>query len=140
MRLKPDLKLIGAVALAAIGVSIAAAPKARADQDWQCGIILCMANPAGPMAAGPSCVSDMDELTAWLADPFHGWPTCPGMGAGDTYSGAAILTGGGVGVEDGSVYVIQVPGQQNPAVFINNGAGYKYIPNFTGKILELEHY
>jgi hypothetical protein len=67
MRLKPDLKLIGAVALAAIGVSIAAAPKARADQDWQCGIILCMAKPAGPTAAGPSCISDMNEQ----ADPFR---------------------------------------------------------------------
>jgi len=83
MRLKPDFKLLGVVALAAIGVSIAAAPKAHADQDWQCGIILCMADPAGPPAAGPSCVSDMNELTAWLADPAHSWPTCAGMGGGD---------------------------------------------------------
>jgi hypothetical protein len=101
MRMNANLKLIGAVALAAIGVSIAAAPKARADQDWQSGIILCMANPAGPMAAGPSRVSDMNELTAWLADPVHSWPKCAGMGGsnvqkaiyGDVYIYQTCLSG-----------------------------------------------
>ena len=114
MRLKPDLKLIGAVALAAIGVSIAAAPKARADQDWQCGIILCMANPAGPTAAGPSCVSDMNELAAWLADPFHSWPTCAGMGGSDVHK--AIF---------GDVYIYQSPtGQKTAFVIQTNGKLY----------------
>lgn len=140
MRRPPNLKLLATLAVTAIAVSFVAAPKARADQDWQCGIILCMANPAGPMAAGPSCVSDMNELTAWLADPFHSWPTCAGMGAGDSYSGPAILTGGGLGVEDGSVYVINTPGSKYPSVFINTGSGYQYLQNFTGKIRELENY
>lgn len=135
MRLKPDLKLLGVVVLAAIGVMIAAPPKAHAAQDWQCGIILCMANPAGPMAAGPDCVSDMNELTAWLSDPFHSWPVCTGMGDDASYSGAAVLLSK-AGAEAGSIYEINVPGQQHPAVFINTGSGYQYIPDFSGKIMK----
>lgn len=137
MPLKVDLKLLSVVALATIGVMVTAVPKALAAQDWQCGVILCMANPAGAMAAGPDCQSDMNELTAWLSDPFHSWPVCAGIGDNASYSGGAMLLGiGRGGAEVGLIYEITVPGQKNPAIFIKTGTGYQYIPDFTGQIIK----
>lgn len=107
MHLKLNPELIGVVALTAIGISIVAAPRARAGQDWQCGIILCMANPAGPTAAGASCVSDMNELASWLADPSHSWPTCAGMGGSNVHK--AIF---------GDVYIYQSPAGQKTAFVV----------------------
>lgn len=59
------------------------AATARADT-WACEVLLCMANPAGPMAAG-ACVPPIKKLWKELARG-HAFPTCSlGAGSNQTY-------------------------------------------------------
>jgi len=68
------MRFFKAAALA-LSLSLATLP-AHADDDrtWACTILLCLANPAGPMAA-PACVSPIKRLWRHLARG-RGFPMC----------------------------------------------------------------
>ncbi len=73
-------------ATAATLVALIASPQARAD-DWGCQVLLCLSNPAGPMAVA-QCVPPIQRLYAaifkWRPDPF---PTCTMNNGQDSSSG-----------------------------------------------------
>ena len=50
-------------------------PPAHADL-WGCEVLLCMANPAGPIAA-PACDPPMKRLWRHLGKRGAKWPSCP---------------------------------------------------------------
>jgi hypothetical protein len=105
------LKLITSVAAAVLGIGLLALPKAHASSDdWQCAIVLCLANPGGPTQY-PACVPPMEKLESWLSNPSHGFPMCPGMN--------------GEGVQKAvfdNVYIYQGPtGQRTALVEKSNG-------------------
>ncbi|MCF3948251.1 hypothetical protein [Acidiphilium iwatense] len=99
-------RLLGCATLAGVALVLAAPNKARAASDWQCAIVLCMANPGGPWQY-PSCVAPMDRLEAWLSDPFQGFPVCPGM-QGENVQKAIF----------GDVYIYQGPTGQKTAIVV----------------------
>jgi hypothetical protein len=76
-------KLLAALAVAA---SFLAPAAARAD-DWGCKVLLCLSNPAGPMAAA-GCAPPIQQLYRaifkWRPDPF---PTCTMSSGADSQSG-----------------------------------------------------
>ncbi len=100
---------LAAVALLATGVALArkkvevpeaggggtqapATSTLTAKQQLGCSLVLCMANPAGPWAAGQTCVDAMNERAKLLAKgkPI---PSCPGVNTASTGGGGN--TGGG---------------------------------------------
>lgn len=60
--------------IAALFLALLASSPARADT-WGCEVLLCMANPAGPMAAA-ACVPPIKKLWKVLAKGGS-WPDCP---------------------------------------------------------------
>lgn len=74
------------LAAAVTAATMAAAPQARAD-DWGCEVLLCLSNPAGPMAVA-QCVPPIQRLYRaifkWRPDPF---PTCLMSNGQDSSSG-----------------------------------------------------
>lgn len=74
------------LATAAAAFTMLAAPQARAD-NWGCEVLLCLSNPAGPMAVA-QCVPPIQRLYRaifkWRPDPF---PTCVMSNGADSSSG-----------------------------------------------------
>lgn len=70
----------------ALTFGLVAAPQARADT-WGCEVLLCLSNPAGPMAVA-QCVPPISRLYRaifrWRPDPF---PTCTMSNGSDSSSG-----------------------------------------------------
>lgn len=74
--------------LAALAVtSTLLAPTAARADDWGCKVLLCLSNPAGPMAVA-QCVPPIQQLYRaifkWRPDPF---PTCTMSSGADSSSG-----------------------------------------------------
>lgn len=74
------------LATLAVTSTLVAPGAARAD-DWGCQVLLCLSNPAGPMAVG-ACVPPIQRLYRalfkWRPDPF---PTCTMSSGADSQSG-----------------------------------------------------
>ena len=51
--------------------------------DWGCQVMLCMSNPAGPMAVA-ECVPPMQRLYDAMSKKGFKWPTCDLAGKPDT--------------------------------------------------------
>ena len=51
--------------------------------DWGCQVMLCMSNPAGPMAVA-ECVPPMQRLYDAMSRKGFQWPTCDLAGKPDT--------------------------------------------------------
>lgn len=51
--------------------------------DWGCQVMLCMSNPAGPMAVA-ECVPPMQRLYDAMSRKGFKWPTCDQAGKLDT--------------------------------------------------------
>ncbi len=51
--------------------------------DWGCQVMLCMSNPAGPMAVA-ECVQPMQRLYDAMSRKGFQWPTCDLAGKPDT--------------------------------------------------------
>ncbi len=51
--------------------------------DWGCQVMLCMSNPAGPMAVA-ECVPPMQRLYDAMSRKGFQWPTCDQAGKPDT--------------------------------------------------------
>jgi hypothetical protein len=51
--------------------------------DWGCQVMLCMSNPAGPMAVA-ECVPPMQRLYDAMSRKGFQWPTCAQAGKPDT--------------------------------------------------------
>lgn len=51
--------------------------------DWGCQVMLCMSNPAGPMAVA-ECVPPMQRLYEAMSKKGFKWPTCDLAGKPDT--------------------------------------------------------
>jgi hypothetical protein len=51
--------------------------------DWGCQVMLCMSNPAGPMAVA-ECVPPMQRLYDAMSKKNFKWPTCDLAGKPDT--------------------------------------------------------
>ena len=51
--------------------------------DWGCQVMLCMSNPAGPMAVA-ECVPPIQRLYEAMSHKGFQWPTCDLAGAPDT--------------------------------------------------------
>jgi hypothetical protein len=69
------MKLTKITASVALALGFAVAPQAKAD-DWGCQVLLCLSNPAGPMAVAecrPPITRLYRALFKWRPDPF---PTC----------------------------------------------------------------
>ena len=52
-------------------------------EDWGCQVMLCMSNPAGPMAVA-ECVPPMQRLYEAMSHKGFQWPTCALAGKPDT--------------------------------------------------------
>jgi hypothetical protein len=80
------MKLKNISAYVALAFGLATAPQARADT-WGCEVLLCLSNPAGPMAVA-QCVPPITRLYRaifkWRPDPF---PTCTMSNGSDSSSG-----------------------------------------------------
>ncbi len=80
------MKLKNISAYIALAFGLVAAPQARAD-NWGCEVLLCLSNPAGPMAVA-QCVPPITRLYQaifkWRPDPF---PTCTMSNGSDSSSG-----------------------------------------------------
>ena len=80
------MKLQKISACFALAFGLAAAPQARAD-NWGCEVLLCLSNPAGPMAVA-QCVPPITRLYRaifkWRPDPF---PSCTMSNGSDSASG-----------------------------------------------------
>jgi hypothetical protein len=76
------MKLTKMCASLSLALGLIAAPQARAD-NWGCEVLLCLSNPAGPMAVA-QCVPPITRLYRaifkWRPDPF---PTCTMVNGGD---------------------------------------------------------
>ena len=51
--------------------------------DWGCQVMLCMSNPAGPMAVA-ECVPPIQRLYEAMSHKGFKWPTCDLAGKPDT--------------------------------------------------------
>ena len=65
------------LSLGAIVSAFAAGPSSAWDA-WPCEVVLCLANPAGPMAA-PACVPPISRLWVEMTRPRFRLPTCEGQ-------------------------------------------------------------
>lgn len=70
--MKTRVSLLLALSLAA---GIAAAPASADDNTWACEVVLCLANPGGPMEHA-KCVPPIKKLYRHLAKG-HSFPRCP---------------------------------------------------------------
>lgn len=109
-----------------VGCSTLLISTAHAD-DYGCTVLLCLSNPAGPMAVA-ECVSPIKKLFRDLARG-RAFPRC-GMvdGGNGTYATPTATTyspcpAGTQPAGQGTVVARGAPDQNNPDVLVANGAG-----------------
>jgi hypothetical protein len=110
--------------IAALILAISYAPTATAadltnQPLWGCTVLLCLANPAGPMAT-PLCVAPIQKLFNWIG-AFRPFPTCAMSGS----------VGNGTWAELGNNYYDRCPAGSTALA-----AGTPVYESFGGSLIE----